>query len=146
MVMMLAQWSQRRIVCLAAALSLVLALFASPSLIANAGPPKSKAVIACFHKKVGRFTATAHPGRCEIRGHRGKRFERLPVKGMQWGHWGANPTRAAFGVDTRDGTRVRIVAYKPVICSEVRQWYSRIVVVLLTNGNGFELRLPTCVS
>ncbi|HEX4463087.1 MAG TPA: hypothetical protein VH042_00415 [Solirubrobacterales bacterium] len=63
---------------------------------------------------------------------------------MQWGHWGANPTWAAFGVDTRDGTRVRVIAYRPIACDEGRTWYSRVVVVFPGNGSFFELRLPTC--
>jgi hypothetical protein len=101
-------------------------------------------VIACFHEKISRFTAQAHPGRCNIWGYRGKRFVGVPVKGMRWGHWGFNPSRAAFGVDTRDGTHVRVIAYRPVACDEGRTWYSMAVVVFPGNGSFFGLRLPTC--
>ena len=64
---------------------------------------------------------------------------------MKWGHWGAKPTRAAFGVDVRNGTRVRVIAYRPITCDEGRTWYSRVVIVNLRDGNFFVLRrLPTC--
>lgn len=110
--------------------------------------PKAAApgtVIACFHEKVRRYTARVHPGRCNIRGYRGKQVLGVPIKGMKWGHWGFNPTRAAYGIDMRDGTRVRVIAYRPVTCDEGRStWYSRVVVVFPGNGKFFGLRLPTC--
>lgn len=65
---------------------------------------------------------------------------------MKWGHWGANPTRAAFGVDVRNGAHVRIVAYRPTPCDDGHKWYSTVVVVFPSDGSGFELGLPTCAD
>jgi hypothetical protein len=113
---------------------------------ADTGAAKSRTVIACFHPKIKRFTGRAHPGRCNIAGHRGKQFEKVPVKGMKWGHWGAKPTRAAFGVDMRDGTRIRVIAYRPTTCDDGLVWYSRAVFLTWPDGNVFALRLPTCLA
>lgn len=129
--------------CLVVAVSLALALSGPPSSPAVIRIAKSGPVIACFHPKLGRFTAQAHPSRCNISGHRGEEFVEVPIKGMNWGHWGFNPTRAAYGVDKRDGTHVRVIAYRPIAC-EGRTWYSRVVVLTPADGNSFGLRLPTC--
>jgi hypothetical protein len=118
------------------------------SLPASARIVKSGPVIACFHKKVGRFTAQAHPGRCNISGYRGRDRELVEVqaRGVNWGHWGSNPTRGAFGHEKVTGKGVRLIAYRPIACEEGLKWYSRIVVFFPGEGNGFELRLPTCGS
>jgi hypothetical protein len=105
---------------------------------------KPRTVIACFHAKISRFTALAHPDRCNIWGYRGKQFVGVPIKGMKWGHWGFNPTRAAHGTDLLDGTGVRVIAYRPVSCDEGRTWYSRAVIVFPGDGRFFGLRLLTC--
>lgn len=133
-----------RLFCLVVAVSFALVLAGPFSSLANARIARSGTVVACFHEKIRRFTAQAHPSQCNIRGYRGKQIVEVPIKGMNWGHWGANPTRAAYGVDMRDGTRVRIIAYRPITCDEGRTWYSRVVVLSLVDGNAFELRLPTC--
>lgn len=114
------------------------------SSIANTRIAKSGTVIACFHEGISRFTPQAHPSRCTFREYRGKNVVEIPIRGMSWDHWGANPARAAYGVDKRDGTRVRIVAHRPITCNEGRIWYSRVVVLSLVDGNAFVLRLPTC--
>ncbi len=114
------------------------------SSLAHARPAKSGTVVACFHTKIGRFTAQAHPSQCHLRGYRGKQVVGIPIKGMKWGHWGSNPTRAAYGVDKRDGTRVRVIAFRPITCNEGRTWYSRVVALTFPDGNAFGLRLPTC--
>jgi hypothetical protein len=110
----------------------------------KAATPRS--VIACFHKKIRRFTAEPRPEHCDIAGYRGrkKEFVANPIKGMKWGHWGFNPARAAFGVDVRNGTHVRVIAYRPITCDNGRTWYSEVVIVNPGNGNFFGLRLPTC--
>lgn len=141
---LLARCGSLKLFCSAVAVSVALVLSGPSSSLANTRTAKPGTVIACFHEEISRFTAQAHPGRCNIWGYLGKRFVGVPVKGMRWGHWGANPTRAAFGVDMRDGTRVRIIAYRPIPCDEGRTWYSRVVVVFPGDGDGFELRLPTC--
>jgi hypothetical protein len=133
-----------KLFCSVIAVSLALVLSGPLSSVADARTAKSGTVIACSHKKIGRFTAQAHPSRCNISGYRGKHSVEVPIKGMKWGHWGASPTRAAFGVDVRDGTRVRVIAYRPTTCDEGRTWYSKVIVVFLTDGNWFPLRLPTC--
>jgi len=136
--------SSLKVFCSVVAVSLALVLSGSPSSLANARIAKSGTVIACFHEKISLFTARAHPGRCSIWGYRGKQFVGLSIKGMKWGHWGANPTRAAYGVDTRNGTRVRVIAYRPIACDEGRTWYSRVIVLTFPDGNAFGLRRPTC--
>lgn len=145
----LARLSLRKLMklfCAVVAVSLALVLSGTPSSLANLQTARSGTVIACFHGKIARFTALAHPGRCNIRGYRGKKVVGIPIKSMKWGHWGANPTRAASGIDLLDGTRVRLIAYRPITCDDGRTWYSRVVVVFLSDGNGLELRLPTCVA
>jgi len=130
--------------CSMVALGLALMLSGPPSPAGARPPAKSGAVIACFHPETGRFTAQARPGRCHLRGYRENRVVGIPIEGMKWGHWGANPTRAAYGEDMRDGTAVRVIAYRPIACYEGRVWYSRVVVFFPGNGTGFVLRLPTC--
>ena len=133
-----------KLFCSVVAISVALVLSGPPSSPANTRTAMSETVIACFHKKIRRFTAQTYPGRCDIRGYRGKKVVGIPIKGMKWGHWGGNPTRAASGIDLLDGTRVRLIAYQPITCNEGRTWYSRVVVVFLSDGTGLELRLPTC--
>lgn len=121
-------------------------LVESTDVMAQVSEAKSGVVIACFHKRSHRFSPRAHPSRCYLRGYRGTKVAGIPIKGIKWGHWGANPTRAAYGKDVRDGTHVRVIAYRPVSCGDGPAWYSRAVVVFAGSGNGFELRLPTCAS
>ena len=126
------------------AVSLALLLFFSLSSPARAKPVSSEAAIACFHPKTQRFTAEAHPNRCRLRGYRETRVVGVPIEGMSWSHWGANPTRAAFGNDLRGGAAVRVIAYRPIACDEGLRWYSRVMVVYPGRGEFFELRLPIC--
>lgn len=134
----------RGLCCLVFAVGLVLWLPGPLPSIANAHKARSGVVIACFHRKISRFTAEAHPRRCDIAGYRGEKFVEIPIKEMKWGHWGHNPTRAAFGVDTRNEIRVRVIAYRPIVCREGHAWYSRVVIVFPGNGRFSGLRLPTC--
>jgi hypothetical protein len=135
--------------CCVVAGGLALALAGLPSSLAHGRTGSSKTVIACFHEKSRRFTAESHPDRCHIRGYReerGKHFAGVSVRAMKWGHWGARRTRAAYGVDVHDGTRFRIIAFRPISCDGGRTWYSRVVVLTFPDGNAFGLRLPTCVD
>lgn len=132
--------------CSVVAIGLAVMLTDSGSSLADVGTPESRTLIACFHPEIKRFTGRAHPGRCNVAGHRGKRFVEVPVKGMKWGHWGANPTRAAFGVDVRAGTRIRVIAYRPITCNDGRAWYSMAAFLTWPEGNAFALRLPTCLA
>ena len=129
--------------CSVVAVSLVLGPSGLSSLADARPPAKAGPVIACFHPETRRFTAQAHPSRCHLRGYREKRIVGIRIEGMKWGHWGANPTRAAYGDDMRDGTAVRVIAFRPIACAG-RTWYSRVIVVTLRDGNFFDLRLPTC--
>jgi hypothetical protein len=140
------RWSSLRRCCSVVAAGLALLVSAPPSSLAETRASRPAVVIACFHEKVDRFTAEAHPRRCDIAGYRGKDFVEVPARGMHWGHWGANPTRAAYGVDTRNGIHVRIIAHLPITCDDGRTWYSRVVVVFLGNGRFFGLHLPTCAQ
>jgi hypothetical protein len=123
---------------------LAVLLSVPPSSLAKARTAGSRSVIACFHRKSNRFTAEAHPRQCNIAGQRGEDFVQVPIKGMKWGHWGANPTRGAYGTDTRNGRAVRIIAHLPVTCPDGRTWYSRVVVVFPGIGRFFGLHLQTC--
>ena len=105
--------------------------------------PKLGTVIACYHERAQRYTARVHPGRCVLRGRQGAE---IPIKGMRWGHWGVFAPRAAYGVDMRDGERVRVVASRPVACGDGSTWYSKVGGVFLKHVRGFQFRLPTCVS
>jgi hypothetical protein len=109
---------------------------------------KSPAVIACFHPESGRFTGVAHPRKCVVKGYRGfgRHFVSVPVAGIVWGHWGASPTRGAFGNRVSTGEGVRLIAYRRHICDDGRYWYSRVIVNFRRSGIFYELRLPTCNS
>lgn len=120
----------------------ILLSLSTSSVSAASTAPSS--VIACFHTGIGRFSAELHPQRCDIRGRQGKRVIGIPVKGMKWGHWGARATRAAFGVEMRNGARVRVIAHRPVHCLDGRTWYSKANIVFLSSGDWLELQLPTC--
>jgi hypothetical protein len=136
----------KRLAALACSVAAVisLTLLSAPPLPANARPlAKAGPVIACFHPQARRYTAQAHPSRCHLRGYGETGVVGIPIKGMKWGHWGSNRTRAAYGVNERSGRRVRIIASHPSAC-EGRVWYSVVVVATLRNGNFFGLRLPTC--
>jgi hypothetical protein len=108
--------------------------------------PKPGTVIACYHGRAHRYTARVHPGRCTLRAYRGKQAVGIPIRGMRWGHWGVFAPRAAYGVDMRDGERVRVVASRPVTCGDGSTWYSRVGGVFLKHVRGFQFRLPTCVT
>lgn len=123
---------------------LALLLSGPPSSLAKVRTAGSRAVIACFHKKKNRFTAEVHPRQCSIAGQRGEEFVQVPIEGMKWVHWGANPTRGAYGTDIRNGRAVRIIAHLPIVCQDSRAWYSRVVVVFPGIGRFFGLHLPTC--
>jgi hypothetical protein len=114
--------------------------------ISKKSRPKLGAVIACYHEKAHRYTARVHPGRCTFRAYRGKQTVAIPIRGMRWGHWGVFATRAAFGVDMRDGERVRVVASRPVRCDDGSTWYSMVGGVFLKHVRGFQFHLPTCVE
>lgn len=131
------------LVCSVVAISLALVLLAWPSPTDARPPAKAGAVIACFHPETRHYTAQAQPGQCHFRGYGKKGLVGIPVKGMKWGNWGSNPTRAAHGMNALSGRHLRIIAVQPIVC-EGRAWYSRIVVVTLRNGNFFDVRLPTC--
>jgi hypothetical protein len=135
-----------RVWCLAVLVGLASALmYPSLSLVRGQGGT-SRPVIACFQQRRGGVSSVAHPRNCVFRGYRGREVVRVPVAGMKWGHWGANPTRAAFGTDLRNGRSVRVVAFRPRGCIDGRNWYSRAIIVFPGIGTWFELRLPTCLS
>ena len=130
--------------CSVIAAGAALALLGAPSTRANARPVKSVTFLACYHQKVGRFSAEEHPAGCNIWGYRGRKFFGVSVRDMNWKHWGANRSRASFGVDVRDQVPVRVVAYRPIPCDDGRHWYSRVAVFFPADSSGFELHLPTC--
>lgn len=130
--------------CSAIILALTM-VFSSPvSALANVRPARSGWVIACHHKEIHRFSAQAHPGRCNVAGYRGRKFVEVPIRGMNWGRWGSNPTFAAYGRDQRNGHAVRLIAFRPIRCNDGRTWYSRVTVLTFPSGYAFQLRLKGC--
>jgi hypothetical protein len=123
-----ARAGRTKLVYRTAIVGVVLGLMGPSSTIARTA--KVGPVSACFHGKIRRFTAQAHPSQCVIAGYRGKKFVQVPVKGVNWGHWGAKRTFGAYGVDKRDGRAVRIIAYHPIHCNRGGAWYSKVNVVL----------------
>lgn len=115
---------------LLATLAVLMALCGSLCVAADTSEAKAPAVIACFHPESGRFTGVAHPRQCVVKGYRGfgKHFVSVPVRGIAWGHWGASPTRGAFGNRVSTGEGVRLIAYRRHICDDGQYWYSRVIV------------------
>jgi hypothetical protein len=114
--------------------------------IAWSEPKIPGTTIACFHQEQHRSTAERHPERCAIAGYKGggQKFVVVPITGMKWGHWGAGTTRAASGVDARTGTRVRVIAWRRIRCSDGRIEYSVASVLDLRNGHYFVIRPRLC--
>jgi hypothetical protein len=115
-----------------------------PATELHTGTGKPRAVIACFHEKSRGFSAEAHPRRCHLRGYREQSVVGISIKNLKWGHWGANHTRAAYGVDLRDGSAVRVIVFRPITCEDGLNWYSRVVIFFPADSHGFEFDLPTC--
>lgn len=107
--------------------------------------PKPRALIACYLDRARRYTALRHPRRCTLRGYQRKQLVTIQIKGMRWGHWGVHAPRAAYGVNLRNGERVRVVAFRRITCPDGSAWYSRVNGLFYSQLRTFELRLPTCV-
>lgn len=115
---------------------------AATKLGAEAGKPTT--VIACFHEKSRRFSADAHPRRCNLRGFHDQRVVGISIKNMKWGGWGARQARAAYGVDLRNGLAVRVIVFRPITCEDRLRWYSRVVIFYPGNSAGFAFNSPVC--
>jgi hypothetical protein len=72
--------------------------------------------ISCYHNEVHRFTAEVKPARSE----------------------------GSYGVNVRNGIRVRVIAFRRVRCTDGRTFYSATSVVEPGNGSYSVIRLPTC--
>jgi hypothetical protein len=125
------------------AASLLLALSVGPP-PASAGTARSQTYIACYHEKIDRFSAETHPERCNIWGNRGQQFLGISVRHMNWRLWGANRSRASYGFRVDDHAAVRVIAHRPIVCSDGRRWYSKVVVFFPVGGEAFVFRMPTC--
>jgi hypothetical protein len=125
-------------------------VLASPDTPVPIGHPEIPGtMIACFDKSSGRYVDKIHPAWCDIAGYAsesGGRFAATSVKGIQWGGWGQFRSKGARGVNTRNGIRVRVWAYRRVNCGDGRTFYSSANVVNLENGAFYLIRLPVCDS
>lgn len=132
---------------LVAAISLLLAYGgladAQTRVTGSAFVPKSQ--IACFHKKIHRFTAEAKPRNCELAGYEGEqnKFVRYPIQNLKWHEWGRYSAEGSRGILSGQ-IDVRVIAYRRVRCNDNRTFYSAANVVEPGNGSYYVVRLPTC--
>lgn len=112
-------------------------------------PAIPRTSVACYHRKIHRFTAESHPGRCEVAGTaEGEGFVRFPIEGlwerMEWDHWGAFKSQGNEAVNQRTKRHVRVIAYRRVRCADGSIWYSLANVFSLEGNNNVVIRLPVC--
>lgn len=105
--------------------------------------------IACYHRKIRRFTAEIHPGKCEVAGMaEGEGFVRFPIEGewerIEWNHWGGFRSQGNEAVNRRTGREVRIIAYRRVRCADGSTWYSLANMFSLVGSYNAVVRLPVC--
>jgi hypothetical protein len=104
-------------------------------------------MIACFDRKTRRYVDKTKPADCEMAGYEGehgRRIARTPVNGIRWEKWGTYNSLGGSGIDTRNGSHIRLFAYRRIRCGDNRVFYSYANVVNLDTGNYFFLRLPIC--
>jgi hypothetical protein len=103
-------------------------------------------MISCYHEELRRFTAEVNPARCDIAGHEGeqRKFVSFPIQNLRWSEWGEFRSEGSYGVDVRNGIRVRLIAFRRVRCTDGRIFYSAVNVVEPGNGSYSVVRLPTC--
>jgi hypothetical protein len=102
--------------------------------------------ISCYHKQSRRFTAEVKPSNCDIAGLEGeqKHFVTFPIHRLSWSEWGDFRSEGSKGEDVSDGSRVRVIAFRRVRCTDGRTFYSAANVVEPGNGSYSVVRLPTC--
>jgi hypothetical protein len=103
-------------------------------------------MIACHHQGSDRFTAEIRPARCDLAGQEGERRKSVsfPIQKLRWSEWGEFRSEGSYGVDTDNGVRVRLIAFRRVRCPDGRVFYSAVNVVEPGNGSYAVVRLPTC--
>lgn len=132
-----------------ASVALTLASFGSPAR-GQTGVPGfvrvGNAMIACYHPVSHRSTAEKKPSGCDLAGREGeaRKFVSFPIQKMSWAEWGEFRSQASYGVNTSNGIRVRVIAFRRVRCRDGRIFYSAVNVVEPGNGSYFVVRLPTC--
>lgn len=112
-------------------------------------PPIPGTKLACDHRKIHRFTAEIHPGRCEVAGiAEGEGFVRFPIEGewerIEWNHWGGFRSQGNEAVNRRTGREVRVIAYRRVRCPDGSTWYSLANMFSLEGSYNAVIRLPVC--
>jgi hypothetical protein len=131
------------------AVALALAGFCSPA-SGRTGVPglvrAGNAMIACYHPVSHRYTAERKPSGCDLAGREGEanKFVSYPIQKMRWAEWGEFRSQASDGVNSSNGIRIRVIAFRRVRCSDGRVFYSAVNVVEPGNGSYFVVRLPTC--
>lgn len=133
------------------ALATTLALTALCSLAgARVGVPGlvrvGNARIACFHPESHRFTAEIRPARCDLAGHEGEKRKSVsfPIQKLRWSEWGEFRGQGSYGVNAGTGVRVRVIAFRRVLCPDGRVFYSAANVVEPGDGSYSVVRLPAC--
>jgi hypothetical protein len=104
-----------------------------------------KTQIACFHKKIHRFTAETKPRNCELAGYEGEhnKFVRFSIRNLKWQEWGRFRGHGARGI-LNGQIDVRVIAYRRVRCKDGRTFYSEANIVEPGNGSYYVVRFPTC--
>jgi hypothetical protein len=94
----------------------------------------------------GRIQPEVKPARRDIAGHEGedRKFASFPIRRLRWSEWGEFRSEGSYGVNVRNGIRVRVIAFRRVRCTDGRTFYSATSVVEPGNGSYSVIRLPTC--
>jgi hypothetical protein len=139
----------KRLTWRTAAIALALAAFCS-SAGGRTGVPGlvrvGNAMIACYHPVGHRYTAEKKPSTCDLAGREGQadKFVSYPIQKMRWAEWGEFRSQASNGLNSGNGIRIRVIAFRRVRCRDGRVFYSAVNVVEPGNGSYFVVRLPTC--
>lgn len=120
-----------------------------PTRVPVGHPPIRGTMLACYHRKIHRFTAEIHPGRCEVAGiAEGEGFVRFPIEGewerIEWNHWGGFRSQGNEAVNRRTEREVRVIAYRRVRCPDGSTWYSLANMFSLVGSYNAVIRLPVC--
>jgi hypothetical protein len=144
-------WKRFALLGLATTLALASTLVGLCSLASGRGTVSGSVrlrgtLISCYHKELRRFSAVVAPSRCDIAGDEGEQRTSVgfPIRDLRWSEWGEFRSEGSYGVNTRNGIRVRVIAFRRVRCRDGRVFYSAVNVVEPGNGSYSVVRLPSC--
>lgn len=127
-------------------------------------PPTPGIRIACFEPNSREYVGKVEPWHCEVAGQVnfaaflvGKStknladgsFARFPVKGgferIEWNsEWGYHKAYGEEAVSGRTGSKVKLIVYRRVRCTDGSTWYSRADVLNTDSGYDAIVQLPVC--